>query len=303
MVGRAAARLAGTPGIIHTVHGFAFHDRSRLAEKVLGQVLERIAGHWCDVVVTVSEYHASVARQIGIAPDKVRAIPNGLSVRPMSANPKRVREQLALGPETTMLLAVGRLARQKGLEHLIRATALLNEGAHPKCCTVIVGEGELLTKLEQLACELRIADMIRFAGFRTDVADLLSAADIVVLPSLWEGLSISLLEAMAAGKPIVTTSIPSNLEVTADGHSAYLVPPGDAAALADAVRILARDPAAREHLGTAAQARFFAHYTEHRMVASYLQCYESLLACGPEKSGRELRRRTQAKDYRTSEPT
>lgn len=278
IIGRAAAMLSCTPAIIHTVHGFAFHEASGRCGTVAYQLVERTAAHWCDLIVTVSEHHARVATQIGIPVDKVVAIPNGLSVPVPAVNPQHVREQLAVGPDTTMLLSVGRLATQKGLEHLIRATSLLNDGAHSKYRTVIVGEGELRAPLETLARELSLNGTVRFMGFRTDVADLLAAADMVVLPSLWEGLSISLLEGMAAGKPIVTTSIPSNLEATAGGHAAYLVPPGDVAALAKAVRALAGDPARRERLATAARCRYLSHYSEQAMVASYMRCYESLLS-------------------------
>ena len=124
-------------------------------------------------------------------------------------------------------------------------------------------------------------DEVRFLGFRSDVGDLLSAADLVVLPSLWEGLSISLLEAMAAGRPVVTTDIGSNREVTRDGAVASLVPPKDPGALARAIRRLVTDPARRDELGRLARDEQRSRYTMERMLGSYLEEYEGLLGRSP----------------------
>jgi glycosyltransferase involved in cell wall biosynthesis len=119
--------------------------------------------------------------------------------------------------------------------------------------------------------------MVFLLGHRSDVGDLLAASDLVALPSLWEGLSISLLEAMAAGKPVVTTSIGSNREVTNDGEVAILVPPKDAAGLAGAIRSLARHPARRLELGRKGRDVQQERYTLPRMLDAYMAEYETLL--------------------------
>src|SRR5262249_51874102 len=138
----------------------------------------------------------------------------------------------------TVILVTGRLAPQKGIEHLIRAVPELIANPVRNTKIWLAGEGPLHVSLKELAQSLGVSGQICFLGFRRDVGDLLAACDLVVLPSLREGLSIALLEAMAAGKPIVTTTIASNREATNEGKAALLVPPGDTAALVGAVREL-----------------------------------------------------------------
>ena len=116
-----------------------------------------------------------------------------------------------------------------------------------------------------------------FLGFREDVSELLAACDLVVLPSLREGFSIALLEAMAAGKPIIATSIGSQRELASQAHMAQLVPPANAKALAEAIQQFARDPLQMAHLAEGARALFESRYTEDRMLDSYRQLYLDLL--------------------------
>jgi glycosyltransferase involved in cell wall biosynthesis len=142
---------------------------------------------------------------------------------------------------------------------------------------VIAGDGPARARLEQLAATLAVTDRVHFLGFREDVGDLLAASDMVVLPSLREGLSIALLEAMAAGKPIVATSIGSQREVASHADMARLVPPSDARALSDAIVKLAAEPAQMTRLGANARAVYKSRYTEYRMLDSYRQLYLDLL--------------------------
>jgi ribosomal protein S18 acetylase RimI-like enzyme len=145
------------------------------------------------------------------------------------------------------------------------------------CRVVIAGDGPARAALEDLARARGVADRVTFLGFREDIADLLAAADLVVLPSLREGMSMSLLEAMAAGKPIIMTSIGSNREVADQAEMALLVPPADAAALADAILHAARDPKRMAVLAATARSLFETNYTEDRMLSAYRQLYFSLL--------------------------
>ena len=281
VIGRLAATRAGVPGILHTVHLFGFHEESGpLATGVYSRI-ERAAAHWCDRIVTVSEYHRDWALRLGIGtPEQLVAIPNGVPASRAYGVRARadVRAELGLTDEVAVV-STGRLAEQKGLEHLLRAVSLLGTD-RARVRVLLAGDGPLLEPLTHLAADLGVLDTVRFLGFRSDIGDLLSAADIVVLPSLWEGLSVSLLEAMAAGRAVVTTSIGSNREVTRDGAVVSLVPPKDPAALATAVRELVDDPARREELGRLARQEQRSRYTMSRMLTSYLEEYERLLRRG-----------------------
>jgi hypothetical protein len=160
---------------------------------------------------------------------------------------------------------------------LLHAAQLLKSELTVPFKLVCAGTGLLHPALEKLVHELGLGQQVIFPGFRSDIGDLLAASDIVVLPTLREGLSIALLEAMAAGKPIVTTTIGSNIEATQNGRAALLVPPRNPRALADAVIELVRDPRARVVQSKRAKEVFAQHYTEVRMLDGYRTEYLALL--------------------------
>lgn len=278
IVGTLAARRAGIPAVMHTVHLFPFHEETgRLVTSAYVSV-ERLAARWCDRIVTVSEFQREWALRVGVGrPEQIVSIPNGVPVD--RAKPRRsradVRAELGLG-DAFMILSTGRLAEQKGLEYLIQAAALLRQDL-PNARILLAGGGPLGKKLAKLISSLGLDDTVTMLGHRSDVGDLLAACDLVALPSLWEGLSISLLEAMAAGRPIVTTSIGSNREVTNDGEAAVLVPPKDVASLAEAIRSLAADESRLHELGRRGQEVQRERYGLPRMLDAYLAEYDRLL--------------------------
>lgn len=277
-VGRLAATRVGIPVIIHTPHLFPFHEESGRATTSAYLAVERLAARWCHTIVAVSEFHRAWALGVGIGrPDQIVAIPNGVPTD--RAKPTRARDEiraeLGIGDALTVL-SMGRLAEQKGLEYLIRAAALLRPEL-PAAKIIVAGDGPLEGRLSRLVSDLRLEDTVLLIGFRSDVGDLLSASDLVVLPSLWEGLSISLLEAMAAAKPVVTTTLGSNREVTDDGDAAVLVPSKDPEALARAILTLAADPSRRDELGKKGQKIQRERYTLRRMLDAYANEYDRLL--------------------------
>jgi len=278
IIGTLAARRAGTPAVMHTVHLFPFHEETGRFVTAAYVAVERFAARWCDRIVTVSEFQRDWALRAGIGrPGQVVAIPNGVPTD--RAKPRRsradVRAELGLGDEFT-ILSTGRLAEQKGLEYLIHAAPLLRQDL-PHARILLAGDGPLGNKLARLVSSLGLDDTVTLLGRRSNVGDLLAASDLIVLPSLWEGLSISLLEAMAAGRPIVTTSIGSNREVTNDGEAAVLVPPKDVASLAEAIRSLATDAPRLQELGRRAQEVQRERYGLPRMLDAYMAEYDRLL--------------------------
>ena len=286
-VGRLAAKAAGIRGIIHTVHGFAFHEESSRKALRTYALLERIAAHACHRLVTVSEYHRRWALSLGIGnARKVVAIPNGISPERVKAHRDResFRKELRIDPGTAMLLSTGRLADQKGLEYLLQAAQLMSGNSKVRFKIVFAGTGLLESQLKKLAEDLGVREQVRFLGFRQDIGDLLLASDIVVLPTLHEGLSIALLEAMAAGKPIVTTTVGSNVEATHNGRAALLVPAKDAEGLARAVTKFLRNSSLRLLKSTKATELFSRHYTEARMLDAYRAQYLDLLQSTPERA-------------------
>ena len=279
-VGRLAARLAGVPVIVHTAHGFAFHESSPASSRLFYSSLERIASRWCDRIVTVSEFHRRWAIELGMcSPRRIIAIPNGIGNvgRSHEVGLAELRRQLGARDADLMILSMARLAEHKGLEYLIEAAAILPRTGR-RILVAIAGSGPARDRLEQLASNLGVSDRVVFLGFRQDVGDLLAACDLVVLPSLREGLSITLLEAMAAGKPIIATSIGSQREVASQADMACLVRPADPLALGEAILRLAGDQGLMARLGTSARALYESRYTADRMLHSYRQLYFDLLS-------------------------
>ena len=277
-IGRLSARLAGVPAIVHTVHGFAFHERSPKAVRMFYSTLERIAAGWCDRIVSVSRFHRDWAVSLGICrAERISAIPNGIAApaRTPGVSAAGLRRRLGVPDAGPLILSMARLAPDKGLEFLIEAAAMLPASMHA-ARILIAGEGPARPRLERVVRELGMAHQVILLGFREDVGDLLAACDFVALPSLREGLSIALLEAMAAGKPIVATSIGSHAELASQSEIAVLVPPSNARALADAMVRLANDDALKTRLGYNARALYEKHYTEARMLDSYRELYAGL---------------------------
>uniref|UniRef100_Q01WZ9 Glycosyl transferase, group 1 n=1 Tax=Solibacter usitatus (strain Ellin6076) TaxID=234267 RepID=Q01WZ9_SOLUE len=278
-VGRLAARLAGVPVIVHTAHGFAFHEQSPASVRRVYTALERLATRWCDRVISVSEFHRTWAIELGMCtPEQIMAIPNGITdiSRSREIAVAELRREMGARNDDLVALSMARLASDKGLEHLIEAAAIMPQKPR-RIQVVIAGDGPEREHLEQVATRLGVNERVKFLGFREDVPDLLAASDMVVLPSLREGLSIAMLEAMAAGKPIVATNIGSQKEVAAHADIARLVPPADARALSDAIQRLASDAQLMAQLGSNARAVYESRYTEHKMLDTYRQLYIDLL--------------------------
>ena len=285
-VGRLAARLAGVPVIVHTAHGFAFHEQSPVPVRRIYTTLERLAARWCDRVISVSEFHRAWAIELGMCtPEQIMAIPNGITdiSRSREIGIAELRREMGARQDDLVALSMARLASDKGLEHLIEAAAIMPQTPR-RIQVVIAGDGPERDHLEQVAARLRVNDRVKFLGFREDVPDLLAASDMVVLPSLREGLSIAMLEAMAASKPIVATNIGSQKEVAAHADIARLVPPADGRALSEAIQRLASDEKLMAQLGSNARAVYERHYTEHKMLDTYRRLYCDLLRakCPPQ---------------------
>lgn len=294
LVGRAAAWFARVPVVVHTVHGFAFHEESSKRAVKSYSLLEWLAAKWCDKVVTVSKYHRAWALELGICrPGHIVAIPNGIAparVEP-SVSREAFRAQLGLQPEDQVLVSAGRLAPQKGIEYLIEAVKLLVGEGMDRLRVVLAGDGPLRASLEEQVRRHGLERHIVFLGFRTDVADILNAGDLAVMPTEREGMSIALLEAMALAKPIVTTTIGSNLEVTENGRHARLVAPKSVAELTAAIREMLADRPRAGALGLGARAHFLATYTERVMLDAYLALYDELAyadACANNKHAGEV---------------
>ncbi|MCX6567247.1 MAG: glycosyltransferase family 4 protein [Candidatus Aminicenantes bacterium] len=282
LFGRRAARRARTPVVVHTIHGIHYlHYRNPILRKIfIG--LERSLSRATSAVVCVSEADLAQARKYRLAPDdRLRLVRNGVAVVDPSPDSDRGRRIGELCPRLKLrapvIGTVARLHRQKGVEYFIKASPEIlrrNSGA----LFVVVGSGPLEKRLRAKIDRLGLADHFILAGERPDAIDLLSAFDIFVLPSLWEGLPLVLIEAAGLGKPIIATDIDGSREIIRDGETGLLVPPADPAALAGAVRRLLEDAALARRLGEKARHEIPPAFDLKRMVAETERLYLDLAA-------------------------
>jgi glycosyltransferase involved in cell wall biosynthesis len=264
--GAAAARMLHKPYVI-TMHG---------GQTVTKALRRRIALRWAfrrsrGTVAVSDQMGRFMESELGLRRGFIRTVRNGIT--PRLGVGDRVRAELGLQPGEVLLVAVGNLYPIKGHRVLLDALKRMEENGVRGWRAAIAGRGQELEPLQQLARSHGITDRLHLLGYREDVPDLLAAADIFVMPSIWEGLPLALLEAMFSGKAIVATAVSGIPEAIASGEHGLLVPPSDPAALADALARLARDPELRRRLGAAARARAVAEFTVERMADEYERLY------------------------------
>ena len=199
-----------------------------------------------------------------------------------AAPPARLHEELFLPHQAPVVGNVAALVPHKGQRHFVEAAALVVRQV-PDARFVIAGEGELRPALERLIKEHRLEKHVLLAGFRPDVLSLHKAFDIFVMSSVTEGLGTSLLDAMAAGKPIVATTTGGIPEVVVDGETGFLVPPRDDRAMAEAIVTLLKDPALRAQMGAAGLARAQSKFSAERMLQETLRVYKRVAIKGHEE--------------------
>lgn len=280
-LGRIAARAAATPHIVHYAHGFSFNKALNPAVHRFYVLLERLAARAGDLTISVNEEQRRMAVKLGVdSPERICTVHNGIDLSPYAATDRETaRQRLGLDAAVPVVGTVGRLVPQKGFAHLIRAFPLL-AGSLPSVRLVIAGEGPLEAELRREADQTGLADRIDFLGFRRNIPEILAAFDVFALPSLWEGLSISLLEALAAGKPIVATDIDGNREAIEPGETGLLVPAADPAALAEALRSVLLDSLLAQTLARNARRCAAIRFSQDRMVEENLAVYDRVVHGG-----------------------
>jgi L-malate glycosyltransferase len=268
------ARLAGVKALVHTEHArTAFPDvkRRMVAERCLSFLADRFTAVSPKVKRDLINYEK-------ISPEKIQMIWNGIDtvLPPISRNPDQVRRDLGVSMTAPIVGVCCRLMAQKGVRYLLEAVpAILKD--HPEAVFLIVGDGDLRLSLQELAGTLGIDKHVVFTGFRSDVYDLLGILDVYVLPSLFEGTPLGLLEAMLLSKCVVVTKVGSNAEIVQEGVSGKLVEPKQSDQLSDAVSSLLSDPNAREDMGRKARALVLELFSLDRMINQYEALYGSLV--------------------------
>ncbi len=266
LLARAAARLAGVPRIAYTCHGFLFNQPGPFVRRAVSLAAEWGAGRFTDIFFTVSGEEAKDARRLGLACNPI-AIGNGRDpdvFRPDAERRAWVRSALGIPEDRPVIIAVSRLVRAKGYPELAEAMTRL-----PEAELWVVGERLSSDRGPDMCAVLRNAGLggrLRLLGYRDDVPALMSAADIFALPSHFEGLPMSVIEAMLSGLPVVASDIRGVQEQVVSDKTGLLVPAGDAKALRNAITQLTADAALRTRMGLAGRERAMTLFTEAKVV-------------------------------------
>jgi glycosyltransferase involved in cell wall biosynthesis len=265
-IGRLAGRSLGIPSV-YTLHAWLWGtgEMSRFAS-ALGRPMERLAANWCERITTVSAAGAQLVQQYKIAPpEKVVTIHNGIPDCPERAK--------ALPTAAPVIIMVARFTRGKNHDVLLKAVANLPQGPRLR----LVGDGETRAEVELLAHALGIQDRVEFMGERSDVPRLLAESDIFVLSSVSEMFPISILEAMRAGLPVVSSNVGGVSEAIIDGLTGLLVPSGSVEAMTVALAKLTQDVELRARLGRAGRQSFVEKFLGAFMEDKFRLVYTEVL--------------------------
>ena len=257
---------------IHTFHyGNYPYDNARymFAERVFSRAAT-------ELVAVAEAQRQTLIKHHHLDPSRIITLPNGVRDNAFfperDATRKRKREELGLPLDAPIVGTIAVLSEQKGVQYLIEAAKQVVERM-PGVLFVVAGDGVLRESLTQQAAAAGLGETVRFIGWRQDVGELLLAFDIYVMSSLWEAMPLALLEAMAAGRPIVVTDVGDNRRIVLDGEAARVVPPADGSAIAGALLELLEQPDTARELAARARARFEARFTIAKMVSAYEQLY------------------------------
>jgi glycosyltransferase involved in cell wall biosynthesis len=280
ILGRLAAALAGVPVIIHTAHGWSFNDTQPVWLRRLYIALERLAARFSKRLITVSSIDREKGLHLGVGrPEQYELLHSGIdqeSFRTPDTSREAIRAALGFDRSHKVVGTIACLKPQKAPLDFVRAAA----AAHAEDDSLrffIAGDGELRPQLKRLLAELGLQDVVRLLGWRRDVADLLHAMDLFLLPSLFEGLPRAVLQAMAAGVPVVATAVDGTPEVVEDGVTGLLIPPGKPDVAARRTIEMLADDDLRERCVMQARRRLSREFDIHQMVRDLDRLYVGLL--------------------------
>lgn len=277
-LGRIAARMAGVPTVVHTVHGWVFTAEHPAWQSRIYLEIERLLAPLSDRLVVVAENDREEGLSLGVGrPDQYVLIRSGIELgvyRDVSLSRAESRRRVGLSEDAFVVGSVGRLSPPKCPEVAVAAFARL-AAACPRARLVVVGDGWQRGEVEAEVRRRGLADRVRMLGLRSDVAELLRAFDVFLLTSSHEGLPRTIPQAMAAGLPVVATRVGGVPNAVVDGVTGWLAPTGDAEVLGDRLLALARDPDTARGMGEAGRARVD-EFSADRMARQLEQLYEQL---------------------------
>jgi glycosyltransferase involved in cell wall biosynthesis len=277
ILGRWAGALTKTKIIIHTVHGWSFNDFQNSLLKKFYMALERFSAKFSDKIIVVSNHDRGkgLAHQIG-ADNKYVLVRYGIDRVQFGARDSSIRKELGISDDAPVIGTIACFKPQKALEDFVQL-AFLTKQALPQARFLITGDGILREKIEKLIAKFNLAPQVILAGWRRDIPRILSAMDVFVLTSLWEGLPISVLEAMASRVPVVATDTGGVSEVIAERETGFLVPCHDVPSMLKKTTDLLRDDSLKERVAQRAKQYIDEKFDTRAMVKAHEDLYQELI--------------------------
>jgi glycosyltransferase involved in cell wall biosynthesis len=282
VIGRVAARLAGCK-IVVTESGITsehYWIKGRIKKFIHTSIIHPLWNtFFVDAMIAISHVvRKSVIQREHISPKKAFYIPYGTDDFPLLSAERKTaaRQRLSLPQDSVIIGSVGRFTEQKGYEYLLRALERL-VGQYPDLLVVLAGDGDLLHSLKELSNNLSIADHVRFLGWQKDTSTIYDALDVFVLPSLWETFGLVLVEAMAHGKPVVSTSVDAIPEIVENGQTGILVRPKNIDELYGAILNLMNDPDLAAEMGRKGRLRAETYFSRESTTGRIEALYRQLL--------------------------
>ena len=288
VLGRIAAWMAGVPAAVHTVHGFGFTPAQSPWGRALFVALERCLASITASLIFVSKSNReeSLRRGIGRRTPRhlIRAAIPLQEFLPL-AHSREALPGIGLHPSDMVVTTIGPFKPQKNLSDFIRAAALVSE-RHPRARFLVVGDGEGRAEMEKEIVKHGLHDRVILAGWRRDIPAVLNRTDIFCMTSLWEGLPMALVEAMAAGLPCVVNGVDGCSDVIEDGQNGFLTVPGHPEATAERILRLLADPLLAVQMGQRARESVGREFDSRSMVEAHERLYVSLLSQTSHESSR-----------------
>ena len=291
IISRMAGHWARVPVSVSTEHLTMDLAKGGRSKDITGRLraryyraLDNYTSRYNQRVIAVSNAVRDDLIEQGIPGDRITVIQNGIDIPDIGpAAGDRIKKELGINAGDTVLGAVGRLSPQKDYPTLLRAFKDVSQSC-PEALLLIAGDGYLRENLEELTDDLKLKDRVKFLGYRSDVLEVVSTFDIYTLSSLWEGLPLAVLEAMAMGKPVVATSVPGTEEAVTEGETGSLVPLKDSRALGQRLNELVKNPERARRMGEAGKRRWEECFSLTRVIDEHEMLYQNL-APSAQRSG------------------
>jgi len=280
-VTRLACQRTKTHPVLYTAHGFHFYKGAPFKNWLLYYNMEKLAAHWTDGLITINEEDYEVAKRFRLRKDgKLFYVPGvGVDVeaiqqRAAAADRSAKRRELGIDYKSIVMITVGELNANKNHSQVLRALSKLRRTHFHY---LIVGTGEYELKLKKTVKQLSLQDNVSFLGFRKDIPELLSASDIFILTSRREGLPKAILEAMAAGLPIIATDVRGNRDLVKHGENGLIIPLDDVERTAEAIMKLIAEPELKETMGEKSK-ELVKYYDLNNILPQMEQIYDYVLS-------------------------